>query len=388
MPAPVSIRSLRATDLAEFTTAARASRRLHGRWVQAPEDAVTFERYVARFDGQAHFGFVVCRLDDGRIAGAVNVTHIVRGAFCSGYLGYFAFAGHQGQGLMAAGLQAVVRHAFGPLKLHRLEANIQPGNRASIALAQRCGFAREGYSPAYLKVRGHWCDHERWARLGLALALAAGVGAGCAPLGGLGDWGPAPSSPRVITMAAWGGTPAAAAAGAAAQATTPGPQRATGSAPARDAARPPRITRLTVHHQGVAWQPGADVPAYLRRLQAWSRESRRWSDLPYHYIVAPDGQVYEGRAEAVPGDTQTDYDPRGHLLVMLLGNFERQQPSAAQWDATVDLLVQLSRRHGLDAAALGMHRQFTAQTVCPGAHLAARIDELRSAVDTRLGRGA
>ena len=89
----------------------------------------------------------------------------MRGVFLSGDLGYYAFAGHERQGLMHEGVSRVVRHAFGPLKLHRLEANIQPANLASIALVRSCGFTREGYSPRYLKLRGRWRDHERWARL-------------------------------------------------------------------------------------------------------------------------------------------------------------------------------------------------------------------------------
>jgi ribosomal-protein-alanine N-acetyltransferase len=66
---------------------------------------------------------------------------------------------------MCNGLRAVVRHAFAKLKLHRLEANIQPTNVASIALVQACGFTKEGYSPRYLKIGGRWRDHERWAIL-------------------------------------------------------------------------------------------------------------------------------------------------------------------------------------------------------------------------------
>jgi ribosomal-protein-alanine N-acetyltransferase len=107
--------------------------------------------------------FLVCRRDSGAIVGVVNVTNVVMGLFRSAYLGYYAFAAHQGQGLMREGLQAVVRHAFGQLKLHRLEANIQPGNAPSIALVKACGFRKEGYSPRYLKIAGRWRDHERWA---------------------------------------------------------------------------------------------------------------------------------------------------------------------------------------------------------------------------------
>ena len=66
---------------------------------------------------------------------------------------------------MRAGLSQVVRYAFSSLKMHRLEANIQPENIASIALVRSCGFLKEGYSPKYLKIGGRWRDHERWAIL-------------------------------------------------------------------------------------------------------------------------------------------------------------------------------------------------------------------------------
>ena len=158
-----TIRPLTAADEAAFIAAAQASRRLHQPWVTAPGDAEAFARNLARFDGVAHHSFVVEA--DGQLAGVVNLTNVILGGFCSGYLGYYAFAGFEGRGLMTQGLNAVVRHAFKDLGLHRVEANIQPGNLASIALARRCGFQLEGYSPKYLKIGGRWRDHERWARV-------------------------------------------------------------------------------------------------------------------------------------------------------------------------------------------------------------------------------
>jgi len=92
-----------------------------------------------------------------------NFNNIIRGAFQNAFLGFYAFAPYARKGLMAEGLQLALRYAFSTLRLHRLEANIQPGNIASVALVRRCGFVREGFSRAYWKVAGRWRDHERWA---------------------------------------------------------------------------------------------------------------------------------------------------------------------------------------------------------------------------------
>lgn len=159
----IEIRPVCAADAPAFIAAARRSRRLHRPWVTAPGDEAAFARYVARFDGASHFGFVAVQPVTGELVGAINLTNVVYGVFRSGYLSYFAFAGHEGRGHMKRGLSLVVRHAFRAIGLHRLEANIQPGNLASIALVRACGFSREGYSPAYLKIGGRWRDHERWA---------------------------------------------------------------------------------------------------------------------------------------------------------------------------------------------------------------------------------
>lgn len=163
MPARIDLRPPTALDQAEFLRLARASRALHGTWVRAPATPTQYVAYLRRMEQPGHQAFLVCLRTTQQIVGVVNLTHVVMGVFCSGYLGYYAFAGCERQGLMREGLKAVARHAFTALKLHRLEANIQPDNLASIALVRSCGFQREGYSPRYLKIGGCWRDHERWA---------------------------------------------------------------------------------------------------------------------------------------------------------------------------------------------------------------------------------
>jgi ribosomal-protein-alanine N-acetyltransferase len=161
----VTIARLSQTDCAEFIAAAKASRRLHASWVSPPLTAAAFRAVLKSKPSPGNFLFAIRRRDTRALVGCANITNIVRGNFQSGYLGYHAFAGHARQGLMTEGLKMVVRHAFSELGLHRLEANIQPRNAASIALVRACGFSREGFSPRYLKIRGRWQDHERWARV-------------------------------------------------------------------------------------------------------------------------------------------------------------------------------------------------------------------------------
>jgi len=163
MPTLVSIHPLAPADGPEFVAAAQSSSRLHGRWTLPPQDIAAFAQRLERLQPPTGLWFGVRRQDTGALAGSIELSQIVQGCFRSAYLAYMAFDGHAGQGLMSAGVRLTVRHAFRVLKLHRLEANIQPENAASIALVRACGFEREGYSPRYLKIAGRWRDHERWA---------------------------------------------------------------------------------------------------------------------------------------------------------------------------------------------------------------------------------
>jgi ribosomal-protein-alanine N-acetyltransferase len=161
----VLVRRVRAEDGRELVRANLASIAVHEPWVIPFRDEAGFQIYLETCDGERKIGFVLRERQTRRVAGVVNLSEIVRGAFQSAYLGYFGMSGFQGRGLMREGLSLVIDHAFGELALHRIEANIQPGNTRSLALARRLGFRKEGFSPRYLQIGGAWRDHERWAIL-------------------------------------------------------------------------------------------------------------------------------------------------------------------------------------------------------------------------------
>src|SRR4051812_40091079 len=151
-----------ADDEADFLAAMIASRDLHAPWLNPPTTPAAYADYLGRL-GERKAGFLARRREDGAIVGWLNVSEIVRGALEGAFLGYGGVAPFAGQGYMREALELVLEQAFQTLGLHRLEANIQPHNAGSIALARRAGFVQEGFSEKYLKIGGEWRDHERWA---------------------------------------------------------------------------------------------------------------------------------------------------------------------------------------------------------------------------------
>jgi hypothetical protein len=148
------------------------------------------------------------------------------------------------------------------------------------------------------------------------------------------------------------------------------------------------ITHITLHHQGEPFKPGTDPREYLRKLQNWSRGTKHWLDIPYHYIIDLDGNIYEGRKIDYAGDTNTEYDPTGHALIEVVGNFEEVEPNRQQLDAVVRLMALLANKYGVGLDHIASHRDFSTQTVCPGANLYRYVREgyFRQQVALRLAR--
>jgi ribosomal-protein-alanine N-acetyltransferase len=161
----VVVRPPRDADADAYLAHMRASRRFHRPWIAAPTDREAWDALIARHATPQVEVLFALRREDDEVTGTFVLSQIFYGPLCSAYLGYWATLAYAGQGYMTEGMDGVLRYAFKVLKLHRVEANVQPGNTGSIALLERSGFRREGFSPRYLKVGGRWRDHERWAIL-------------------------------------------------------------------------------------------------------------------------------------------------------------------------------------------------------------------------------
>jgi [ribosomal protein S5]-alanine N-acetyltransferase len=147
----------------EFTRLVVVSRRFLHPWVTPASTPEAFVRYLQYARRKSVCSCLVCRSEDLRIMGVCTLSQIFLGDLKSAFLGYWIGAEFARQRYMFEAVDLLLSYAFVILRLHRIEANIQPDNAGSRALIARLGFQLEGFSPRYLKVAGRWRDHERWA---------------------------------------------------------------------------------------------------------------------------------------------------------------------------------------------------------------------------------
>jgi N-acetylmuramoyl-L-alanine amidase-like protein len=151
-------------------------------------------------------------------------------------------------------------------------------------------------------------------------------------------------------------------------------------------------TRLTIHHTASLGKPRLSLQQKLRDLQAFSQSESKladgrikqaWADIPYHYYIATNGDIGQAREVKYVGDTNTDYDPSGHIAIVVEGNFEIETPTPAQIDSLVSLLAMLSQQYRIGLDKIGAHKQF-AQTLCPGRNLMAQLPAIVAKVKSRI----
>jgi len=161
----IFLRAPKKADYREFAKLMKANAPVYRGLVPPFKGRKQFAEYLDRCRRKDFLGFLICRKEDRTIVGNINLFHIIRRGLQSACIGYLVGASHARQGLATEALQLMIRFAFIKVRLHRIEADIQPGNIPSIALVKRAGFSYEGLSRRYVKICGKWRDHERWALL-------------------------------------------------------------------------------------------------------------------------------------------------------------------------------------------------------------------------------
>lgn len=94
-------------------------------------------------------------------------------------------------------------------------------------------------------------------------------------------------------------------------------------------------------------------------------QEKGWPDIPYHFKIDFAGRIYRGRELRFAGDTNTSYNPVGHALICLMGNYERQVPNQKQLGAVVHLCAWLCKSFGVAPSRIKGHKDY-ARTLCPG----------------------
>ena len=150
------------------------------------------------------------------------------------------------------------------------------------------------------------------------------------------------------------------------------------------------VERLTIHHTGVALGDDREAPARLRAHQVFHQNDRGWPDLAYHFAIDQAGNIYEGRSPEFRGDTATSYDPTGHFLVVLEGNFDIEPTARAQIRSLVELLAWAAREYAVGVDSIKSHRDYApGETSCPGANVYALLEsgELAGEVNSLIAEG-
>ena len=128
--------------------------------------------------------------------------------------------------------------------------------------------------------------------------------------------------------------------------------------------------RITVHHEGTRLDTSDDAAKKIKAIQKWGMGAdKKWADIPYHFLIAPDGIIYEGRSVFTVGETSTEYDPTGHLLICCLGNLQEQPVPEKQLASLINLIAFCSKKYKIGIETLATHRDYSKQTTCPGDNL-------------------
>ena len=149
---------------------------------------------------------------------------------------------------------------------------------------------------------------------------------------------------------------------------------------------------ITVHHTATKQNRDKTLSEKLKGLQKFSIErstlgsgkiKEPWADIPYHFYITANGEIGEGRELQYAGDSNTPYDPTGHALIVLEGNFQNEAVPAAQYESLKKLTIALAKRYKISADQISGHKD-NADTLCPGEALYQMLPQLKTDVGSAL----
>lgn len=162
-----------------------------------------------------------------------------------------------------------------------------------------------------------------------------------------------------------------------------------GRSPIRPGGKEQTPNRMTLHHSEVIFDDNRTITARLRAHQRYHQQEHGWIDIAYHVAVDREGNLFALRPTNLVGDTATDYDPTGHFLVLVEGNFDQQPVTEKQLQGAAIAFAWAAQTWGITSNTLMGHRDVPAKTTCPGANLEAHISsgDLKKRVDDLLVAG-
>lgn len=139
--------------------------------------------------------------------------------------------------------------------------------------------------------------------------------------------------------------------------------------PLEDTIKTHKINYITIHHGGVEFNKDKDPLQHLKNLQTWSRKDKKWIDIPYHFMIDLEGIIYEARPINYPGDTNTEYDPTGHALVEVMGNYEVHELNKKQLESLIEIISFLAKEYNVPPDRIKTHKDYSNSTDCPGKNI-------------------
>jgi N-acetyl-anhydromuramyl-L-alanine amidase AmpD len=157
--------------------------------------------------------------------------------------------------------------------------------------------------------------------------------------------------------------------------------------------KPQKVILITIHHTATKQQPKITIERKMRGLQDFSQRATTlaggkkkpvWADVPYHYYINVDGQIAEGRSIEYAGDTNTEYNPSGHALIVLEGNFETEKPATEQLKSLNILTIWLMKKYSISSEKVKSHKDY-ASTACPGKNMYKLLPSIRKELSDEAG---